>query len=479
VLGLTVSIYLRGWWLLRRARVPFVPGWRAGAFLVGTLTLWVALASPLDTFSAFVLTAHMTQHMLLMMAAPPLILLGAPLIPMVRGMPIFAAREFASPFLNWQIAQRVGRALTHPVVASVLMGTVMLGWHVPKLYELALTSSSWHEFEHACFFLTSLIFWWPVVQPWPSVAQWPRWSMVPYLIVADVQNTILSAVLVFSDRVLYPSYAAGPRLFGFSALEDQAASGAIMWVVGSLAFVVPAAIIAVQCLSRKPSQQRVVQSSDLHKFQPAYLAENGEPTSLPRLTLPFQVRRSTFEAASFVLCFGLAGLCLMWMLLSPADDDDDLALRFSRQSGPFVVSVFALRGDLRPGPAPLLFLIQSSEEHAVLLDSTTDVAATSVGVAGPSTAARASHEASANKLMAEAELNLPTAGDWTMQIVVRRGFEQSEISFPLHVGIGAPESDFSWVTLLVPGCALLLLLVYLRRHRQSRAARMGRAVSSV
>ena len=206
----------------------------------------------MDVFNGFVLTAHMLQHMLLMMIAPPLILLGAPLVPMVRGLPIFAAREFAGPFLNWSVAKRVGSVLTNPVFALLLMGVVMFAWHTPALYELALRSPAWHQTEHACFLIASLIFWWPVVQPWPSRSQWPRWAMVPYLLIADLQNTALSAILVFSDRVLYPSYSTVPRLFRFSALEDQVAAGAIMWVVGSLAFIVPAIVIAVQCLSSKP-----------------------------------------------------------------------------------------------------------------------------------------------------------------------------------------------------------------------------------
>ena len=200
----------------------------------------------------------MLQHMILMMVAPPLILLGAPLIPLVRGLPIFAAREFAGPFLNWRPAQRVGNALTNPIVAMLLMGGAMFAWHTPRLYELALASSSWHEVEHACFFLTSLLFWWPVIQPWPSRAQWPRWAMVPYLLVADLQNTALSAILVFSDGVLYPSYATQPSLFGFSAQHDQAAAGAIMWVLGSMAYMVPAILIAVECLQRPAVAAREV-----------------------------------------------------------------------------------------------------------------------------------------------------------------------------------------------------------------------------
>ncbi len=97
-LALTAMLYLRGWLLMRRAGVPFIPLWRAASFLLGNVSLWVALASPLDTFSGFILTAHMLQHIVLMMIAPPLILLGAPLVPLVRGLPIFAAREFAGPF---------------------------------------------------------------------------------------------------------------------------------------------------------------------------------------------------------------------------------------------------------------------------------------------------------------------------------------------------------------------------------------------
>ncbi|MFZ0705668.1 MAG: cytochrome c oxidase assembly protein, partial [Candidatus Korobacteraceae bacterium] len=165
---ITALTYLRGWYLLRCAGFPLLPSWRVWSFLAGLFSLWVALAGPMDVFNSWLLTAHMIQHMVLMMIAPPLILLGAPLIPLVRGLPVFAAREFAGPFLNWKPAQRLGQWLTHPVVALVLMSIFMLGWHIPAPYELAVRSPGWHQFEHACFFVSSLIFWWPVIQPWPS-----------------------------------------------------------------------------------------------------------------------------------------------------------------------------------------------------------------------------------------------------------------------------------------------------------------------
>src|SRR3974390_1961489 len=134
---LTALAYFRGAWLLKRAGYPYLPAWRIASFSLGLFALWFALASPLDTFSGFVLTAHMLQHMMLMMVAPPLLLLGEPMIPLVRGMPRFAAREFAGPFLNWKVAGRIGLFLTHPATALILMGAVMFIWHVPGPYQLA------------------------------------------------------------------------------------------------------------------------------------------------------------------------------------------------------------------------------------------------------------------------------------------------------------------------------------------------------
>src|SRR5262249_3955892 len=136
---LLAIVYLRGWWLLRHAGVPYVPTWRAVAFLSGLLTTWIALASPIDALNASVLTAHMLQHMLLMMVAPPLILLGAPLVPLGCGLSNLglrrAARISTLPFVN-----RVGHALTNPVAGALVLALVMFVWHTPALYELALRS---------------------------------------------------------------------------------------------------------------------------------------------------------------------------------------------------------------------------------------------------------------------------------------------------------------------------------------------------
>ncbi len=234
-------VYLRGWSKLSRLRAQRFPLWRLAAFLGGLAAVWIAAASPLDAFSSLLLTAHMAQHLLLMVVAPPLLLLGSPYVPLLRGLPRAFVREGLGPFLAWPAAKRLGRALTHPWTGLIVMAAAMWGWHVPAAYELALRSAVWHEVEHATFLAASTLFWWPVVRPWPSRAQWPEWTVPLYLLAGDLQNTVLAAALVFSERVIYPTYATAPRLFGLTALEDQALAGAIMWVPGSLAFLLPAA----------------------------------------------------------------------------------------------------------------------------------------------------------------------------------------------------------------------------------------------
>ncbi len=136
------------------------------------------------------------------------------------------------------------------------MSVAIWAWHLPAAFELALRSRAWHVVEHASFFGAGLLFWWPVIEPWPSRPRWPRWAMVPYLLLADMQNTALAALLVFSDRVLYPSYARGPN-----PLDDQAAAGVLMWVPMSFAYLIPAGLLTAQILSPSAGSSRSQSSS--------------------------------------------------------------------------------------------------------------------------------------------------------------------------------------------------------------------------
>lgn len=246
---LTTALYLRGFRDLH-ARMPArFPRWRLVAFLGGVATLVVAIASPLDAFAFLLLPAHMVQHVLLFTVAPPLLLLGYPAHPLLRGLPAAAAKSALGPLLAWPALRHFGERLAHPLTGALAITLATWGWHVPAAYELALRVPAWHAVEHATFFFAGLLFWWPVVQPWPSRARWSRWAMLPYLLFADLQNITLAAFFVFSDRVLYPSYAAVPRLSALSVLEEQTLAGLLMWVPMSIAYLVPAGAIAMRLLS--------------------------------------------------------------------------------------------------------------------------------------------------------------------------------------------------------------------------------------
>lgn len=239
-------IYFRGWRLLSAERPHKYTARRLVSFAAGLTTIFMALASPIDALAGFLLEAHMIQHLLLIMVAPPLLWLGQPVLPLLRGLPRFVFRDVMGPFFSWNELRQTGKAIMHPLIGWCSLAAAIIAWHFPRLYELALHSQRWHQAEHACFFWSAMLFWWPVIGVWPSQPVWPKWAMIPYLVLADVVNTGLSAVLCFSDHVLYPTYELVPRLWGISAINDQVTAGAIMWVPGSIAFLAPAVVLIMK-----------------------------------------------------------------------------------------------------------------------------------------------------------------------------------------------------------------------------------------
>ena len=238
------ALYARGWLQLRR-RAPDRFGFaQLAVFFAGLITVVFALCSPVHKFAGWLLTVHMIQHLLLMMVAPPLILLGAPYLPLLSGLPRDLSIYIVGPFLSSRVLRSVARFVSHPIFCWSAFISINIGWH-----ELALRSPFWHEVEHVSFLSAALLFWWPIIQPYPWVAHTPRWMILPYLFLADFQNTALSAFLVFCDRVVYPTYAIVPRISSLTPLQDQAAAGAMMWVAGSVFFLVPVGLITIELLS--------------------------------------------------------------------------------------------------------------------------------------------------------------------------------------------------------------------------------------
>jgi putative membrane protein len=257
------AIYARGFRRLHRQMPDRFPTWRLAMFTAGIASLFIAIASPLEELDDLLLQIHMTQHLLLMIVAPPLLLAGAPAIALVRGLPPRVAKAIVGPILRSDVVRRLFTWLTEPLVCWIAFVAATWGWHLPATFQLALRSDGWHVVEHACFFTTALMFWYPVVQPWPSAARWPRWAMLPYLLLADGQNTVLAALFMFSDRLIYPFYASAPHIAGFTPLGDQVVAGAIMWVPGSIFYLVPATLIMFQMLAPPKLSSRLVKGNRL------------------------------------------------------------------------------------------------------------------------------------------------------------------------------------------------------------------------
>jgi putative membrane protein len=251
VLGL---VYLRGWFAIRKTRPIQFPLWRLGAFLLGLAVIWLAIASPLDGFADVLLSAHMVEHLLLMSFVPPLLLLGCPLVPLLRGLPRVATVQLLGPLIRTKALRQLGHVLITPLVAWLAMNLAFLGWHVPAAYDFALEHEHWHEFEHLCFLGTSILFWWPIIRPWPTRESYAGWLLLLYLVMADIVNTLLSAFLVFCDRPVYPYYLRVRNAFDISPLSDQRAGAVVMWVIGSVVFLVPAVILTVRLVQRGSSQ---------------------------------------------------------------------------------------------------------------------------------------------------------------------------------------------------------------------------------
>jgi cytochrome c oxidase assembly factor CtaG len=163
-LCLTALFYVVGWFRVHKFFRDLIPVWRLAAFLGGLLCIWIAIGSPLAAFDDISFSVHMVQHLLLIAVAPPLILLGAPALPILSGIPKWLLRSAGGAVLRWAPLQRVGHMVTNPAVCWIAATIALLGWHVPAAFELALRSEAWHEVEHACFFTASLLFWWPVIQ---------------------------------------------------------------------------------------------------------------------------------------------------------------------------------------------------------------------------------------------------------------------------------------------------------------------------
>jgi cytochrome c oxidase assembly factor CtaG len=209
---------------------------RHWAFWAGYGALALALLSPIHSYSQDLFASHMLQHLLLMSAAAPLLLLANPLPTVLWSLPNGPRLRFGCWLgpERWPI--RALRWLTQPVVAWLTFVLTLWLWHQPAAYRLALGSEPLHHLQHIQFFLASVLFWWPIVGPAPLRSRLPYPARMLYLFLAWLPNSVLGAGIALAPTVLIAEYAASPRHWGLDPLTDQQLAGLLMWVPGDLVF---------------------------------------------------------------------------------------------------------------------------------------------------------------------------------------------------------------------------------------------------
>lgn len=198
---------------------------RVATFTTGVLVIFVALLSPIHELSdTYLFSAHMVQHVLLTLVAPPLLIIGSPdwvIRPLLRT--------------NW--AFRAARTVTHPVVAFASFNIIFSMWHIPVLYNLSVTNHGIHIVEHFLFMAAAVLMWWPLASNMPELPRLVYPLQIAYLFLLSIAQLILFAPITFSSQPLYERYANAPRIWDISALTDQQMGGIIMKMGGGLLFL--------------------------------------------------------------------------------------------------------------------------------------------------------------------------------------------------------------------------------------------------
>jgi putative membrane protein len=204
--------------------------WRRIALALGLVSLLAAFAVPL-THKLF--AAHMAQHVLLLAVAPPLIMLSGVRTRVWRSLP---------------------HALSHPLCAWTLFNVVMVVWHVPPLYDLALRNGGLHVLEHCLFLGTGLLYWGVAF----DAARLATWWRIAYLTTGMLVGWLIALVLAFATSPLYSAYASLPhRPGGLSAIADQQFAAGVMWVPGSLAYTIAIIVFVYRWLEPESSARRL------------------------------------------------------------------------------------------------------------------------------------------------------------------------------------------------------------------------------
>lgn len=236
-LAITALVYLLGVWnVWRHAGVGHgISVRRCACFIGAILALFVALVSPLDALSGALFSAHMVQHMLLILVAAPLLASSSFPLALLWVLPRQGSRALGRRLVRLPILSQAWRGISSPVTAWLCFTLALWGWHTSALFDAALRDETIHAIEHLSFLWSAILFWWVLFERGGSSAA--RNSMtVPYLFTTSLQSGILGALMTFTSQPWYPYDAAMVAPWGLTPLQDQQLAGLIMWIFGGAVF---------------------------------------------------------------------------------------------------------------------------------------------------------------------------------------------------------------------------------------------------
>lgn len=239
---LVLMAYLTGlveaW--LRAGVGGIIARWQAAAFVAGWLAVIIALLSPLDVLSDDLSWVHMTQHMVLMVVAAPLIMLGAPGLALVWAVPGPWRRTVARWLDRAPLGGARATSTRYAIVIWLFHAAILWGWHLPVLYELALVDPWVHDVEHLSFFLVACLFWKVAIDPRRHRRFNPGLAIF-YLFTTSIHAMALGVLMALSPYLWYPVYVGRAERWNLTPLEDQQLAGLIMWMPACSVYALAAA----------------------------------------------------------------------------------------------------------------------------------------------------------------------------------------------------------------------------------------------
>jgi putative membrane protein len=256
LLLLTAYLYVTGLSRWRRPSHP-VNQWQKVSFFAGLLVIFLALQSPIEPLAVHMFSVHQLQHVMLRMLGPVLILLGAPLTPMLRGLPSWALLGVVRPIVGNTEVRRAYDFITNPVLTTLLFLSVLYLWQIPQPHDLALGNDLVHEFMHTTMLFSGFLFWWLVIDPKPHRSRLHYGLRVLYLGLIVIPNTVLGAAITFQSGMIYSGYAQVTQPYNLSLIFDQQIGGLTLWVVGDMMSILVAGIVMIMWYEKEEGGARV------------------------------------------------------------------------------------------------------------------------------------------------------------------------------------------------------------------------------